>query len=844
MNNTFSLKQIAEKTNGEITIDIPALQRGLVWKPKQVEFLWDSILRGFPIGGFVLSESDNQTDTKKKCDLMDGQQRFNAIGLGFTKPKKDEKSILWLDIGIKDRKNSSRKYFAKVTTKAHPWGYENDENCSTLSAEKRRQALKAFDFSEETNIYNTPIDLLRTFPFVSKDTFPIPLSYILSALFSEEIISFSSSKSDCDETINILKSQFTEYFERNVIENCKNSSCTLWKKYFWTETNQQLLKNWIEENVSILFSLIFYQLPFSLLPKSTIDNEDKIENYQENDQTDLEILFQRLNTGGTQISRDDLMYSAIKAYWGSIKNENEEFAAGLIPPQYLIQILFRLKLTGLNSEVDKFEPPISIQKIRKLAKDNEKHKEIDSFFKSESIKEIKNRLLELTKPDNSKYAIPKYVLMKIVKEKPDLILLTMYLIENKCMFSNNQLIGLILYLYWFSFNTTDVINTLYKKCKESSDKITSIKEGVAELTYQKKIQNIYSPDELKRLVNNSNGNLIDNLLNTPAGKFIHSITWEPQKYSTSKTILLYAQRDYLSENFKEYNPSDTLTWEDHNCPWDYDHIFPQNKLYTFKQSQYREIVKFWLCCIGNFAAIPFEENRAKSDSDNYNYYKDKERESKLFFNRDFESIEPQSNDEAEKTTLFEKTVFNRMIELYAECYKAFENFVPDVDYAEKAKERKKFMEKLQEKIQGKCPECKAEFYFVRETNEKQEYKLDEEIPRDWFRFCISLKANLPKVHNSDCMISFTWNHLNGDSLEFGIRGVNSTAEKRTILEENNRFSQLDLLIQGKVFINKTAWPENEWWYRGCYVNIKPERINEVLDSLAELYVRLYKELSN
>lgn len=30
MNNTFSLKEIAEKTNCEITIDIPALQRGLV----------------------------------------------------------------------------------------------------------------------------------------------------------------------------------------------------------------------------------------------------------------------------------------------------------------------------------------------------------------------------------------------------------------------------------------------------------------------------------------------------------------------------------------------------------------------------------------------------------------------------------------------------------------------------------------------------------------------------------------------------------------------------------------------------------------------------------------------
>jgi hypothetical protein len=93
------------------------------------------------------------------------------------------------------------------------------------------------------------------------------------------------------------------------------------------------------------------------------------------------------------------------------------------------------------------------------------------------------------------------------------------------------------------------------------------------------------------------------------------------------------------------------------------------------------------------------------------------------------------------------------------------------------------------------------------------------------------------------MISFTWNHLYDDSLEFGLRGVNPTAEKRTILEKNNHFSQLDLLIQGKAFINKAVWSENNWWYRGCHVNIKPEQLNEVLEPLADLYVNLYKEFS-
>ena len=34
---------------------LPALQRGAVWQARQVEELWDSLLRGFPIGAFLLA---------------------------------------------------------------------------------------------------------------------------------------------------------------------------------------------------------------------------------------------------------------------------------------------------------------------------------------------------------------------------------------------------------------------------------------------------------------------------------------------------------------------------------------------------------------------------------------------------------------------------------------------------------------------------------------------------------------------------------------------------------------------------------------------------------------------
>ena len=51
-NLSFTLKEISSWTKDDSNVKIPELQRGLVWKPAQVELLWDSILRGFPIGSF------------------------------------------------------------------------------------------------------------------------------------------------------------------------------------------------------------------------------------------------------------------------------------------------------------------------------------------------------------------------------------------------------------------------------------------------------------------------------------------------------------------------------------------------------------------------------------------------------------------------------------------------------------------------------------------------------------------------------------------------------------------------------------------------------------------------
>jgi len=67
----WQLPELAPKCNQEdrpikppILPGLPSLQRGAVWKPNQIELLWNSILRGFPIGSMVMCKRLDNQDTR------------------------------------------------------------------------------------------------------------------------------------------------------------------------------------------------------------------------------------------------------------------------------------------------------------------------------------------------------------------------------------------------------------------------------------------------------------------------------------------------------------------------------------------------------------------------------------------------------------------------------------------------------------------------------------------------------------------------------------------------------------------------------------------------------------
>jgi len=142
---------------GPVVAALPALQRGAVWKVRQIEELWDSILRRFPIGAFVIAppnealkrknfklQSDQQASPEATHLLLDGQQRATGIALGFldiwADGIEDAKSAIWVELAPPPQ-NRDVDFVFRVVTRSHPWGYKRNDPDSPLSAHQIRLAL-------------------------------------------------------------------------------------------------------------------------------------------------------------------------------------------------------------------------------------------------------------------------------------------------------------------------------------------------------------------------------------------------------------------------------------------------------------------------------------------------------------------------------------------------------------------------------------------------------------------------------------------------------------------------------------------------------------------------------
>ena len=647
-NLKYTLSEIADWAKGNSLVTIPALQRGLVWKPSQVELLWDSILRGFPIGSFLLSDITDDQD-KGKYYLMDGQQRFNAISLGFNTVE-NARAMLWLDLNPPQVKNSTRSFWIKTTTIPHPWGFKNDDECTRLNTSEKREALDRFGLTG--NIYNNEFSLKRTWPIEAGA--PIPLYCLLKA-------GTENCETFLEETLdNFRKSDFA----------CKDLKIS----------DQE--KDYIRAIYPAFQRIKEYQVNCNHLSKAVIEKETMTEI---NEQTTLEVLFTRLNTGGTAISRDDLNYSAIKAYWPSIKKTNDDLSQKYMSPSKLVMLAFRLALT--RDEDENLKSELSIKKIRSAANYDGK------------LGIVLTKVDEwLGVNDQSDMKTPSLLRTLIARNSPDIYLLLMYFaykdLQTGIDLKPEEIKALAFCLHWFSNDKKGCVQEVFSRCKNGIN-VANIQTALSRLMHDCKLLHIYSLEDVKHFIKieASEKWQLGQSLPAPAHEFFNRVFW----YGTreAKEMLLYAQRQYLNTHFSNYDPARQDMWAEYNRPWDNDHIVAQDRI-VGKREKYREFDKIWLNSIGNIAAISFEANRSKNNGLQFDEYQSNEEA--LLYDRRVETLPFEITRYQSESGDFANITYERFCNIYGVTYNMMKVLLENTILSNTLQQRKDLFMKIKEQF--------------------------------------------------------------------------------------------------------------------------------------------------
>ena len=658
----IALFDIAQKDIYDENSDlkVPNIQRGLVWKSIQMELLWDSILRGFPIGSMLVLENDENTQ-----ELLDGQQRANAIITGFNisellSLEKKPKAILWLDLAHKENDSDPerRKYGIRLTNASHPWGFDYSGN--KLTASERREALRDA-YGESYSPHKADWDIRHFVPLKHNEPFlPVPLALFVSAAFN--------AGDSFDDNL------FLEKIKTGIISfsNISNQ---------WKNRYRNSVIHFIEENKDFIEP--FRQLKNYAIVFNSVTTAD-----------DIEILFNRVNSRGTQMSGSELTYAAIKHYGAKLCNcPNigqiiKENAKGIMMEHILAQIIFRYCFSenSIHGEINAGQ----IRKQALVLETNKVSKKLSSFFcnKGEKLTDIlrKTKEILLSSPDNDN--LPTFLMAEIANNNPNLFILLFCLIDKHNL-DSKFVQALVFFLYCFSKNN-EPIRLIFE--------IVSQRESVDIKTIQDILRDSISREWCYPLVPS-----FENFPALQESEYTH--TWNLNKYENEKGfeifqllfpyktsqglfMLKYAQRKYYKCVFGDYDPSSKEYWDEINRPWDHDHIIPQSWI---QNGDWENCQKSWINSMGNIADIPFEKNRSKSDDEDFTYYENEDNSKLLFFNSEIKGITKQSFVQGRGMSEFMNITSKRFVAISSEFLALFNVLQLENNLSEMQTKRKKFL---------------------------------------------------------------------------------------------------------------------------------------------------------
>lgn len=671
----YSLNEISkwqkEVSGVETKIFLPSLQRGFVWKPNQIEALWDSIFRGYPIGAILMS-----VDSVDNRNLLDGQQRCTSIALGHFNPfdenteayfsLKSYKPSIWIDLAPKQTVNGL-KFVFRCLTQSHPWGYQMKESSATLSMSDRRKALE--HFMEKEQVKEKKVERYTDLKSNSINPwdayFPIPLAYITE--IKDSTIKLEDFKNYLIKKIESLKIK-TKHSASEFVDFTQLTDDDFIRIYKGFQNYQKL------------------KIPEIKVEANILKDDEETLNSESEDPT----LFVRLNSAGTRISGEELIYSIYKAHFPQLKDLVEKIGASYIAPSKVISLFSRISACEQN-EFKQYQKEFTIQNFRKKMAESDFKDILKKNIELEAKIIIEQAIEILVNEDTS---FPKILLKQIIVSNSDLffvllIYIKKYGFENLNNKEKNEIAATYLYILWFNKDAKKVANGLFSIFSLEENKI-SWKSFLELLVQQNLILPVVNPTLLRsNLINILVNNKVDSdhivtikdkkLLSEEMISLLKKSEDENSTFENwnlliskiywNKSLLLYVQKEYLNQKFKEFNQFESI--DDTNRPWDWDHIYPNSWVYNNKGIN--PLVRSWVNCIGNFRALSYDDNRSESNhvSPKVRFESDNNKIDSFINDNDFtywNQIDNEfwrvKNDDHHQVTIFLNAVINRMINIY------------------------------------------------------------------------------------------------------------------------------------------------------------------------------------
>lgn len=699
--------------NGIPPIRLPMIQRDSVWKPHQFMDLWDSLLRGMPVGSMMASLVANgqavDLITRQLVDiegpmleLVDGQQRTLAmlsawpkIGEDLPENEKGLKRRIWIDLA--DQPASGMQFRFHVTTENQPFGYArmqaSGQRVGKLSRDERRQALT--DLEEKLGV-KLPKDFseLRKIlwqnsrPFRSK--LPIDLKEVLGHL------------ENIEKLCNFLNEKARE-------AKCEGLS----------EDEAKKLPELVERNIK---RLIAGAEKFRNLHMPVIEVSKHFDEGTNNDENEadpaLAVLFKRVGTGGTELKDKDYVFSVIKhhrpeCYTLVEAALNDELIKAIFSPVDLVATAVRLTAAELG-KTD--YPTITKAEFGRLMKNAEcgeqKPPFLDVFVKNIGengpfLRDLKALLAALSYKGDGDVGLPKHAICLLELEVVQSMLLWMQKSGISQIDEDNRLRMIRYAIYWhLAVHNKDKANREAFEFLKGNDGSTFPDAGLMTMlikngrAWRMVPPKTYADDNiLKKMIEvpaiKGNGILRGGKrfdvpvlmeghepIDEQERSDLYSSVGLYKKFSVDggsyvHKILLWLQRQYVQDKFETIAP---LPGAEEETPYDFDHIIPHDNWNNDGRNDESSIFAFrlhpgnqeaWIGnSIGNVRVWDSSDNRGLGNAAAYERLQraDARQQSAVSDDEGWQACGEGRNWTRDRAIAFQKVVEQRTFNLYKQLY--------------------------------------------------------------------------------------------------------------------------------------------------------------------------------